>query len=424
MSAVIAASNAASVRVVVAVVAGIDEVDLDAQPVAERDTAARGRRRARARVVTTRPPRAPVGQQRRGVHPVGRGVGQRDRVDVGAEHGGDAGPRLGHPLAGRRAKSSEVGAPDVALADRELGHRRGGLGGQRPDRAGVEVDPGRESRKRRPDGRQLLRVGHEGGDHGRMIPTMSGLARPEFLATTEWLADNIGRPEIRVLDLRWRPDGSAPAVYRDRSHPGRGRWSTGGPIWSRTGENGETILLVGPDRMAALAARVGIADGTTVVVYDDSQGLFAARAWWSLLAYGLESVRVLDGGFPAWVAEGREVSNAQSRAERPRVHGPRPEPDAADDGRRPRPARLAGRDAARRPGAGRVPRLRGQHEAARAHPGRGQRPGRGDQQARAASGCATAPSCATSSTGRTSLAAAGWSATTDRASRPPSSRSC
>ena len=58
--------------------------------------------------------------------------------------------------------------------------------------------------------------------------------------------------------------------------------------------------------MAALAARLGIADGTTVVVYDDTQGLFAARAWWSLRAYGLESVRVLDGGYPAWVAEGRD----------------------------------------------------------------------------------------------------------------------
>ncbi len=65
--------------------------------------------------------------------------------------------------------------------------------------------------------------------------------------------------------------------------------------------------------MAAVAARLGIGDGTTVVVYDDSQSLFAARAWWSLRAYGLESVRILDGGFPAWVREGRPVSNADGR---------------------------------------------------------------------------------------------------------------
>src|SRR4029078_2203799 len=65
------------------------------------------------------------------------------------------------------------------------------------------------------------------------------------------------------------------------------------------------------DQLAALSVRTGITDGSTVVVYDDSQGLFAARAWWSLRAYGLESVRVLDGGFPDWVRENRPVSNAE-----------------------------------------------------------------------------------------------------------------
>ncbi len=63
--------------------------------------------------------------------------------------------------------------------------------------------------------------------------------------------------------------------------------------------------------MAAVAARLGIGDGTTVVVYDDSQSLFASRVWWSLRTYGVESVRILDGGFPEWVKEGRPVSNAE-----------------------------------------------------------------------------------------------------------------
>ena len=34
---------------------------------------------------------------------------------------------------------------------------------------------------------------------------MSGLARPEILATTEWLAEHVGRPGVRILDARWRP---------------------------------------------------------------------------------------------------------------------------------------------------------------------------------------------------------------------------
>src|SRR6478735_7960134 len=62
--------------------------------------------------------------------------------------------------------------------------------------------------------------GREGSTTARMIPAMSGLARPELLATTEWLAENLGHSAIRVLDLRWRPDGSAPDVHAAGHIPG------------------------------------------------------------------------------------------------------------------------------------------------------------------------------------------------------------
>ena len=143
-----------------------------------------------------------------------------------------------------------------------------------------------------------------------MIPAMNGLARPEILATTEWLAEQLGRPGIRVLDLRWRPDGSAAGVHAMGHVPGAVKVDWRAELTDDVAD-GEAFVLVTPDRIAALAERAGISDGSTVVVYDDSQGVFAARAWWSLRAYGLESVRILDGGYPAWVAEGRPISNAE-----------------------------------------------------------------------------------------------------------------
>ena len=139
---------------------------------------------------------------------------------------------------------------------------------------------------------------------------MNGLARPEILATTEWLAEQLGRPGLRVLDLRWRPDGSAAAVHAVGHIPGAVKVDRRADLTDDVAY-GEAFVLVTPDRMAALAERAGITDGSTVVVYDDSQGVFAARAWWSLRAYGLELVRILDGGYPAWVAEGLLISNAE-----------------------------------------------------------------------------------------------------------------
>jgi thiosulfate/3-mercaptopyruvate sulfurtransferase len=53
--------------------------------------------------------------------------------------------------------------------------------------------------------------------------------------------------------------------------------------------------------------RAGVSQGRTVVVYDDWTGLAAGRAWWLLRFHGHSDVRVLDGGWTAWVQDGGEV---------------------------------------------------------------------------------------------------------------------
>jgi thiosulfate/3-mercaptopyruvate sulfurtransferase len=53
----------------------------------------------------------------------------------------------------------------------------------------------------------------------------------------------------------------------------------------------------------------GIGRDSIVVVYDNSVGAQASRAWWTLRWAGLANVRVLDGGFGAWTAAHRPSSN-------------------------------------------------------------------------------------------------------------------
>lgn len=146
-----------------------------------------------------------------------------------------------------------------------------------------------------------------------MIPAMSGLARPEHLATTDWLAEHLARPETRVLDARWRPDGTAAAVFAAGHIPGATLvdWRTESV---EADADGEALRLATAGQVSALAQRARIGDGSTVVIYDDTQGLYAARVWWTLRAYGLASVRILDGGYPAWIAGGHRTDRTEAIA--------------------------------------------------------------------------------------------------------------
>lgn len=141
---------------------------------------------------------------------------------------------------------------------------------------------------------------------------MSGFARPELLATTDWLADQLGHPEVRVVDARWRPDGTAAAAFDAGHVPGASHVDWRDELSEIEGEDEPRGLrLAQPEKVEAFMRRAGVGDATSLVLYDDTIGLYAARVWWSLRVYGFESARILDGGLPAWQAEGRPLSTSR-----------------------------------------------------------------------------------------------------------------
>src|SRR5438552_1857736 len=122
---------------------------------------------------------------------------------------------------------------------------------------------------------------------------MSGYARPELLASAEWLADNIGRPGLRVLDVRWRPDGTGHAAYLAGHIPSAVHLDWATDLVEPSDPSG-LYVLAGPEHVGSALSRAGVGDGTTVVLYDDMAALFSSRVWWSLRVYGFESARILD----------------------------------------------------------------------------------------------------------------------------------
>lgn len=140
---------------------------------------------------------------------------------------------------------------------------------------------------------------------------MTGFARPELIATPEWLADELNRETVRVLDVRARPDGTSSQVFEAGHVPGAVPLDWRAELIEPPVEDGGLAThLAGPERAAAAFGRAGVSEGSTVVLYDDTLSLYAAWAWWALRVYGHESARILDGGFPAWQASRRPVSTA------------------------------------------------------------------------------------------------------------------
>lgn len=133
---------------------------------------------------------------------------------------------------------------------------------------------------------------------------------PQHLVSTDWLAEHLTAPDIRILDASWHmPDAGrdARAEYEAAHIPGARFFD----IDEIADDQSDLPHMAPPtEKFVARMRAMGIGDGHRVVVYD-SHGLFsAARVWWLFRLFGKTDVAVLDGGLPKWLAEDRPVEDA------------------------------------------------------------------------------------------------------------------
>ena len=132
---------------------------------------------------------------------------------------------------------------------------------------------------------------------------------PKTLVSTEWLAERLSMPDLRVIDASWYlPDMNrdGKAEYEKSHIPGARYFD----IDEISDTRSALPHMVPPvEKFMSRMRAMGIGDGHQVVVYDGA-GLFsAARVWWLFRLMGQMDIAVLDGGFPKWQAEGRPVED-------------------------------------------------------------------------------------------------------------------
>ncbi len=154
------------------------------------------------------------------------------------------------------------------------------------------------------------------------------------LVQTNWLAEHLNDPDLRIVDIRGYVrkkdlgNGRQEAEYLaareeyDESHvPGAVYVD-----WTRDITDPEDPVpaqVAPPGRFAELIGSLGIGEETHIVVYDHAGGQFATRLWWALIYYGHDRVSVLDGGWKKWTAENRPTTS-EVPAPDPTVFTPRP----------------------------------------------------------------------------------------------------
>jgi thiosulfate/3-mercaptopyruvate sulfurtransferase len=127
---------------------------------------------------------------------------------------------------------------------------------------------------------------------------MSAYAKPDVLVSTDWVADHLHDPNLRLVesneDVLLYSTGHIPgAVHID---------------W-QTDLNDPTVRdYVNPEKFAALLSRHGITPDTTVIFYGDKNNWWATYAFWVFQLFGHTKAKVMDGGRLKWVEEKRELS--------------------------------------------------------------------------------------------------------------------
>ncbi len=136
----------------------------------------------------------------------------------------------------------------------------------------------------------------------------------EPLVEPGWLEAHLDDPDLRIIDatvqVKLWPFPRIRSGHRGykRSHIPGAAFADLRKI-SDPNARSYTFTLPSAEWFAEHMGRLGIGDGTRVVLYDARENMWAARLWWMLRTFGFDDAAILNGGWSAWRLEGRPVSS-------------------------------------------------------------------------------------------------------------------
>jgi thiosulfate/3-mercaptopyruvate sulfurtransferase len=134
----------------------------------------------------------------------------------------------------------------------------------------------------------------------------------DALVSTQWLASEMGAPDLRIVDATWFLEAGrdAAAEYEAEHIPGAVFMDLAGLADEKTEL---PMMLPSAEKFASRMQSLGLGDGSRIVLYDNSAQKTSARAWWMLHLFGAHAVAILDGGLTKWKADGNAVATGKEK---------------------------------------------------------------------------------------------------------------
>jgi thiosulfate/3-mercaptopyruvate sulfurtransferase len=144
---------------------------------------------------------------------------------------------------------------------------------------------------------------------------MSDYKHPETLVSTQWAAEHLSDPKIRLVEVD--VDTSA----YDQGHiPGAVGWN-----WQSQLQDNIRRDLIDQKALESLLGQSGISNDTTILLYGDNNNWFAAYAFWQLKYSGHKDVRLINGGRKKWVEEKRALTTEPTKVAAATYHASGPD---------------------------------------------------------------------------------------------------
>ncbi len=125
-----------------------------------------------------------------------------------------------------------------------------------------------------------------------------GYAHPEILVSTDWVADHLDDPDVRIVE-----SNEDPLLYPSGHIPGAVEVD-----WTRDLNDPVRRDYLDQEGFQELMRRIGATSDTTIVFYGDKNNWWATYALWVFQLFGHDNARIMDGGRGKWAAEDRDLS--------------------------------------------------------------------------------------------------------------------